>query len=482
VAARRETVAADAPRGHVCAAALTPSGNFLATADGDGEVSFWNARTGNEIRQWLGDRPGEVLLARAPDGETLAVASGKDGVRLLNLAGDKQKERKVSGTAGEPIASLALGADHLLAAAYQGGGLRVWDLAADKVTCELKCPGGAAALAFAPAAKLLAAAASQRIHLWDPASGRELRSLEVPAQVACLAFAPVGKLLAAGMFDGSVRLWDLTEQKEPRVLDGHASAILAVAFSGDGRSLATASFDRSVRLWETASGRTIQVWNGHRGPVTAVAVAGDGRTVASGSADTSLLLWDVTGGQKDGRLVAAHLTAAEVEELWKTLADEDPQKAHRALWKMVAGAKDSVPRLKGRVFLTDPERVRRLIAELDDEDFGVRESATKELKQYGRWIEGALDKALQRPTSTEARGRLHALLDGMKGASTLTLEQERLRARRMMQILEQSGLPQAQEILQALARGATEADIRDEARASLGRMKKGDHDGGAGAQ
>ena len=34
--------------------------------------------------------------------------------------------------------------------------------------------------------------------------------------VYCVGFAPLGRLLASGSFDKSVRLWDLTQQKEVR--------------------------------------------------------------------------------------------------------------------------------------------------------------------------------------------------------------------------------------------------------------------------
>jgi WD40 repeat protein len=473
------------PRSPVSATVLTPDGVVIAGSN-DGRVGTWEARSGKPLHGWEGAQRGPISVAVSPDGTTLAVAGVNTGVRQRDVAGINA-ERPLEEATGDAV--LALGwspAGKLLAVAHRGGAVRLWDPVTGQAQRELRYPGGAHALAFSPEGgkggvtpPLLAAAGNGRVIVWNADTGQEVRQIDTQQPAACLAFSPDGKLLAGGMYDSNVRLWDPETAREVRALVGHSSAVYALAFTPDGRGLVTGGFDRTVRLWETASGLPIQVWKGHLGPVTAVAVTPDGRTVLSGSADTTLLLWDVTGRCQGGRLAADKLTPTDVDSLWQQLAAESPHKAHAALWALVAAARDSVPLLKGRVFSTDPERLKKLLGQLGSDDFRVREEATRKLKNYGRWIEGVLDQEMHKPIPTEARSRINDLLRGMRQAKVLSLQQERLRTHRLMQVLEQSGLPQARHILRDLARGATEPEMREEARATLRRLERGTNRQGA---
>lgn len=92
--------------------------------------------------------------------------------------------------------------------------------------------------------------------------------------VYCVGFAPSGRLLASGSFDKSVRLWDLTQQKEARTffacvrvrsmmlmgaslgaqiacLAEHQLNISDLAWSSDSAELLSGGFDRIAKLWDT---------------------------------------------------------------------------------------------------------------------------------------------------------------------------------------------------------------------------------------
>jgi WD40 repeat protein len=56
--------------------------------------------------------------------------------------------------------------------------------------------------------------------------------------VYCVGFAPSGRLLASGSFDKSVRLWDLTQQKEVRTHPRHSRATVDRCRSIENRSSA----------------------------------------------------------------------------------------------------------------------------------------------------------------------------------------------------------------------------------------------------
>lgn len=101
---------------------------------------------------------------------------------------------------------------------------------------------------------------------------------------------------------------------------------------------------------------------GHRGGVYCVSFAPDGKALASGSGDHTVKLWQ----------------------------------------------------LSSEVTRARQERIRRLLAELDDDRFGVREKASLELAKLGREIEPELQRALNDAATLEVRARLRRLLAALR--------------------------------------------------------------------
>ncbi len=461
--------------GHVAgvsAVVCSPDGQLIASAGADGELRLWEAATGKDVRRWRGPHQGELKLAFSPDGKTLAAGGGADGVRLWTVASGKETGHLAA--EGDLVLCLAYAPDgKRLAVGYRQGGVRVWDPAGGKVAQQLKYDGGVHALAYSTDGKLLAGAGSGKIALWDPADGQQLREVGKGGPVASLAFTPDGRRLAAGMFDSFIQLHDLKDLNEARLLEGHQSAVYALAFAPNGRTLTSASYDGTVRLWETVNGQQIFAWQGHAGPVAAVAVLPRGRAAVSGAADTTLLVWDMTGVLRDGQLPqVAGLQVLDLDNLWNDLASNDNPKGNRALWTLVGAAQQSAPYLTRKVFLTDPAKIARYITDLNDNKFAVREKASSALASYGRWIEGVLTEAVKNPPSDEVRRRLEKLLMKLRGKEAVTLEQERLRARRVLEVLEQANTPAARALLRQLASGAAEPDLRWTAADALARLKK----------
>jgi hypothetical protein len=281
-------------------------------------------------------------------------------------------------------------------------------------------------------------------------------------------FSPDGKQLASGMEGGIVSLWEAATGKEIRQLQGHPDAVQALAFSPDGRVLASGGADPLVRLWEVASGQEVRRSPGHRGPVTSLAFAPDGATLVSGSADTTLLLWDLAGNRAAGPV---KLEPVKLEALWTALAGGDGAKAYDAIWTLTAAPKDSLPFLLDRLqlfFGADQERIARLIADLDHDEFQTRERATADLIQLGKLADPLLRKTLDKPPSLEVRRRIERIQEKIKGG--VPWPQERLRLVRLIEVLEKIGAAEARQGLEKLAQRAPEPDLRHEARAALKRL------------
>jgi hypothetical protein len=173
-----------------------------------------------------------------------------------------------------------------------------------------------------------------------------------------------------------------------------------------------------------------------------------------------------------GRLSFADLPAKEKEARWNDLMGRDTPAAYRAFYTLTAAPAEAVPFLRERVQPVtdvDSERLARLLADLDSDQFAVREKATAELEKVGEPAESVLRKALTRgSTSPEARRRIEAILGKMQedGPSP---ERRTLWA---IEVLEKVSTPEARQVLEELAGGTDRFRVTRAAKAALERFPK----------
>jgi RNA polymerase sigma factor (sigma-70 family) len=466
----------DGHQNQVGAAAVTPDGKALLSAGKDGAVCRWDLATGKQVRRWVAQPGGVSAFAVAPDGRTLVTAGDKSlrlwdaetGTELRRFTGLKDM---ANGAAFSPDGkTLAAGGwgDHVIG---------LWDVGSAEPRLKITLPMpnghnyGDLPLVFSRDGKVLISGSADRanptIYFWDAATGKELRHLDQHA--SRFALSPDGKTLATASWDQRVHLWDVAGGKETGQIAGSAEA---VAFAPDGRTLAYGGTDGVIHVWEVASGRERCRFSGHqpggdeRGTfaagVAALAFTPDGRALISGGGDTTLLVWDVLG-------LNARRTPEEGANLWANLADD--AKAYGALGSLIAASKEAVPLLESRlrpVAPADPDRVARLIAELDSDDFAARERATEALAKLQESAAPALRKALDAGPPAESQRRLKQLLGQLGGARTA----EQLRELRGVEALEHIGTPEARKLLRALAKGVPDARLTRDAAASLERLDK----------
>lgn len=242
-----------------------------------------------------------ACAAFAPDGKSLAVASGESlalhdpatGKKMLSLTGHAW-----------PICSLAYSPDGKLLASgaggfrdgKSGGEVRIWDVATGKAKHNPAWweNGDVNAVAFSPDGKWVAAGGLRGLRVWDATTGKLEKEIATNAAILALAYAPDGKTLAAGAFTRFAHLWDTATWKE-MVLKGHKSEVRALAYSPDGTTLVTGGVGE-VKVWD-ASGELRQTVK-HSDTVWAVAFAPDGKRVAVGSGEPradlkgAVGLWD----------------------------------------------------------------------------------------------------------------------------------------------------------------------------------------------
>jgi hypothetical protein len=166
----------------------------------------------------------------------------------------------------------------------------------------------------------------------------------------------------------------------------------------------------------------------------------------------------------------------DLQQLWADLGAKDPVKVDRALTGLVAQSARAVPFVRQRLRAVAPPDPRRLdgwLADLDSEEFEVRERASLELGRQGEVIEADLKRVLRGRISAEVRRRVESLLEAVK-AERLSPPAEWLRAARAVEVLERVGDCAARRLLTALAGGAPEAQLTIEAKSALERLLRGD--------
>ncbi|HTU90741.1 MAG TPA: sigma-70 family RNA polymerase sigma factor [Gemmataceae bacterium] len=482
------------PPGHsaaVNAVAFLPDGKHLLSAGENRQVWLWDTASGNPIRQI---RVANVrTLALAPDGRRFAVLPSYDNILVCDVASGKELFRIPPGDVGE-VDALAYSPDGktLVSAGYKATGknevlchLNVYDASTGKFLRRFSIPKfGPDCLAYSPDGRTLVVGGGwdpNQIHLWDPVRGEEIIGLHIDRfengrenRVASIAFSPDDRTLVSGCYDGTVRLWEVATGKEIAVLKGHEQQVATVAFSPDGRLVASGGVHplsgggpHEIRLWDAANGKEIQQFQGHNSGVTSLAFSPDGARLASGLRNGTVLLWDVPSVRQRTQ----RLSPAERETLWSDLAGENAGRAYAALHKLAEDPKQTVAFLSDHLRptpRTDLKRISQRIADLDSDEYAVRQAAIKELAAFGELAAPLLRECLAGKPSLEVRKRVEELL-----AQTKVLHAgEVLRGVRAAAVLERIGTAEASRLLEQLARGAPEARLTREANEALTRLRK----------
>jgi WD40 repeat protein len=294
-----------APKGWAHHFALSPDGKAAAaSAYGVADVTVRDATTGKEVQRLPGPEKGNGPLAFSRDGKTLAVAANDYVIRLWDVAAGRVTGELRGHT--NLIDALCYASDGgVLVSAGDDRTVRWWDLATRQETRQRRVGGEWSHIALAVSAdgKGLAWVENRRsLVLCDAASGQELCRTDLGAVVRSLAFSPDGRTVACAQLFGTVHFLDSRTGHEQRRWDGEDHVVLKLAFSPDGKMLAEAGdwlYLRDVAMCKPAVAE-----NPLPEYVTALRFMSGGRELVAGFWDGQVGCWDPLTGRPRRPLAA----------------------------------------------------------------------------------------------------------------------------------------------------------------------------------
>ncbi len=465
---------------------ISPNGKILLPCYEDGALRIVEAASSRELASVALGPQGFADIAFSPECRLLALVEppslakpGGFGIRLVDLATGQDKGVLVKQTRMIRYIAFSPRGDSLVG--WDDKEFIVWVAITGEERKRFPGPKKSVfAFGYSPDGRLLATVGEQdAMALWDPATGKRLRGLgERKGWREILAFSPDSRTLALVGGDRpahqdamEIILWETATGHVRCRLTGHEHQALRAAFSPNGRIIASAAAEETIRVWDAPTGKQIGELTGHRGRVDSLAFLPNGNTLISGGVDRTILFWDMERFAPEKKDTVKHLGAEGLNSTWADLANSDAARAYRAIATLAEHPDETMSFLKASLpkgAKADSTVIARLIAELDDNQFAVREKASTELAKLGYRAEPALREALRAKASQEVQHRVNLLLIKLEDLAT---DPVKLRVLRAVEVLERIGTPEARQVLHGLE-DAGEGPLSEEAKASLERLAK----------
>jgi WD40 repeat protein len=303
----------------VASLAISPDGQWLASASWDQSLRMWDLSTGSPKANVIAHSQGLLTVVFLPSQEDtsnyqIATGSFDQTIKLWfgEISESEEMTLNLQQTLTNHIGSvhgLALSREPLLliSGSYDQT-VKQWLLPDGEMHCSSYDPLGAvyAIAVDAPQGLIASAGGDGRVTLWQLDTGEQIGFLAGNvSSVESLAISADGQTLAAGCVDGSIKVWQLDPTRfgagrplQPvRVLNAHSGQVKALLFSQEEQILFSGGADGYLKIWhpsrrEAIASLTMGDTEQTRQPgILSLAFREDHQLLIAGSADGMIKIW-----------------------------------------------------------------------------------------------------------------------------------------------------------------------------------------------
>jgi WD40 repeat protein len=286
------------PGGVMAVTRFSPDGERLLTWASTGETGarLWDARTGLEVaRLPLGAGVGSVIFS--PNGTHLVTIASDKSTRLWDARKGAEVRLVALSVRASGAAFSANGRQ--LVTWGDGNAAHVWDAVSGRlITPLLGHTGPVTSAAFRPdGARIATASSDGTARVWNPRDERQPISLQTYGPVHSAAFSPDGGRVVTT--SGRVaRVWDVRTGAEVFATPPGVGGVALAAYSPDGVRVFVGFSNGTIRVWDTVAGTEVMTLTGHTGQLRAMSFSPDGSRLATGTVDRTVRVWDTRTGEQ----------------------------------------------------------------------------------------------------------------------------------------------------------------------------------------
>lgn len=155
--------------------------------------------------------------------------------------------------------------------------------------------------------KLLSSSEDDTVKIWtmDSAGYGVLEAtINCFAPVTSAKFSPNEAFVVCGLYDGTIKTFDMSSKRCTSTLSGHSNEITSIFFSPRGDRFISSSLDKSVKLWnvknseEIEASETLYCFT----PVYSASFSPNGNYIACALTDSNVKVWDLLENKWKGFL------------------------------------------------------------------------------------------------------------------------------------------------------------------------------------
>ena len=270
-------------------------GKSVYTAGSDGKILKWNMETSHpDPRVVYTNNYAFGGLSMSPSNQFLALGGSSSHVRIVNLAKPENDALVLSGHRKHVLYTSFTSDGKSLVSASTDSTIMLWDLATGKGTAVFRDKANIKAVSVHPAGRVVAvsndAGETTIVSLYN-----EFKSYTIDkntSAVYSLVYSHDGEFLAIANNLGLVKIMDVEGRRLVVALPGHKARVNEMQFSKDDSKLASASFDGTIRVWDLSElSEQPLVLKDHSNWVWSMCFSPDGDKLIAGCGDNLIRIW-----------------------------------------------------------------------------------------------------------------------------------------------------------------------------------------------